>query len=382
MVWRPLFWRGLGMKQGTEIRPHPLLGPFLCVHESFVLSVTESWPHAWTAPCGRDISPVTLSLVKVLSSLHEGEEGYLSRILCSGGYTGVKTGPWGFKGPGRSRVSRYTWKQAKRDESVVFDLWSAYSLTPSLRKVSACLPPFLVCLWGSRLPSSTEGAQRLIQDQLWLPRVHKQSHPPHQPAAALLLVQSKHTLTTGWFVFHSLPISTFLLDSTHGSVPEVRKWGDQPGRGMKGEGWGAIGQPGWANTRGQGLCSASPAGDIGAPGAGRRRRSLLCAPRHRPGRMRPAVRALLACAVLGECGRWEGSRRRRPRRPLHLGALSTFPGLRAGAGSLGPFLRFSSPHPHTCFSTASGTALRLCASSGLTGASATFSFSFLSPRIQ
>lgn len=42
MVWRPLFQRELGMKQGIEIRPHPLLGPFLCVHESLVLSVTES----------------------------------------------------------------------------------------------------------------------------------------------------------------------------------------------------------------------------------------------------------------------------------------------------------------------------------------------------
>ena len=91
--------------------------------------------------------------------------------------------------------------------------------------------------------------------------------------------------------------------------------------------------------------------------------------------MRPAARALLACAVLGECGRWEGARRRRPRRPLHLGALCTFPGLRAGAGSLGPFLRFSPPHPRTCFSTASGTALRLRAPSGLAGASATFSLS-------
>ena len=102
--------------------------------------------------------------------------------------------------------------------------------------------------------------------------------PPHQPAAALLLVQSKHRLTTVWFFFHSLPISTFLLDSTHGSVPEVRKWGDQPRRGMKGEGWGEIGQAGCANTRGQGLCSASPAGDIGARGAGRRRRSRsVCA---------------------------------------------------------------------------------------------------------
>lgn len=30
------------MKQGIEIRPHPLLGPFLCVHESLALSVTES----------------------------------------------------------------------------------------------------------------------------------------------------------------------------------------------------------------------------------------------------------------------------------------------------------------------------------------------------
>ena len=42
MVWRPLFQRELGMKQGIEIRPHPLLVPFLCVHESLVLSVTES----------------------------------------------------------------------------------------------------------------------------------------------------------------------------------------------------------------------------------------------------------------------------------------------------------------------------------------------------
>lgn len=91
------------MKQGIEIRPHPLLRPFLCVHESLVLSVTESRPHAWTAPCRRDVSPVTLSLVKVLSSLHEGEEGYLPRILCSGGYTGTETVPWGFKGPRRSR---------------------------------------------------------------------------------------------------------------------------------------------------------------------------------------------------------------------------------------------------------------------------------------
>lgn len=111
------------MKQDIEIRPHPLLGPFLCVHESLVLSVTESQPHAWTASCGRDVvSPVTLSLVKVLCSLHEGKEGYLSRILCSGGYTGMKTPPWGFKGPNRSRVSGYTWKQVKRDEPVVFDL--------------------------------------------------------------------------------------------------------------------------------------------------------------------------------------------------------------------------------------------------------------------
>lgn len=117
---------------------------------------------------GTDIvTPVTLSLVKMFSNLHERKEGYLSRILCSGGYTGIKTHPWGFKSPRRSRVSGYIWKQVKRDEPVVFDLWSASSsLTHSPRKVSACLAPILVCLWGSRLPSSMEWAQRLIQDQL------------------------------------------------------------------------------------------------------------------------------------------------------------------------------------------------------------------------
>ena len=61
--------------------------------------------------------------------------------------------------------------------------------------------------------------------------------------------------------------------------------------------------------------------------------------------------------------------------PLHFGALCTLPGLRAGAGSLGPFLRFSSLHPCTCFRTASGTALRLRAPSGPASASATFSLS-------
>ena len=72
---------------------------------------------------GTDIvTPVTLSLVKMLSNLHERKEGYLSRILCSGGYTGIKTHPWGFKSPRRSRVSGYIWKQVKRDEPVVFDL--------------------------------------------------------------------------------------------------------------------------------------------------------------------------------------------------------------------------------------------------------------------
>lgn len=50
------------MKQGTEIQAHPLLDPFLCVHESLVLSVTESQPHACAASCGRDVvSPVKLS---------------------------------------------------------------------------------------------------------------------------------------------------------------------------------------------------------------------------------------------------------------------------------------------------------------------------------
>lgn len=43
--------------------------------------------------------------------------------------------------------------------------------------------------------------------------------------------------------------------------------------------------------------------------------SVLAAPRRRPGRMRLAVRALLACAVLGECGSRERARSRRPRRP-------------------------------------------------------------------
>lgn len=63
------------------------------------------------------------------------------------------------------------------------------------------------------------------------------------------------------------------------------------------------------------MCSASPAGDIGARGAGRRRRSRSVCALHstlQTGRMRPAVRALLTCAVLGECGRWEGPQCRQP----------------------------------------------------------------------
>lgn len=87
-------------KQGTEIQATSFLILFVFMSLLF-LSVTESQPHAaLRASCVRDIvSPVTLSLVKVLSSLHEGKEGYLSRILCSGGYTGMKTRPWGFLGP-------------------------------------------------------------------------------------------------------------------------------------------------------------------------------------------------------------------------------------------------------------------------------------------
>lgn len=76
----------------------------------------------------------------------------------------------------------------------------------------------------------------------------------------------------------------------------------------------------------------------GGPEAGP---SVLGPPLRRPGRMRLAVRALLACVVLGECGRWEGPQSRRPGRPLNTGARHTIPGLRAGAGS--PDLSFASP---------------------------------------
>lgn len=49
----------------------------------------------------------------------------------------------------------------------------------------------------------------------------------------------------------------------------------------------------------------------------------VAASRCSPGRMRLAVRTLLACAVLGECGRGEGPQRRRPRRPLQPGPHHT-----------------------------------------------------------
>lgn len=91
----------------------------------------------------------------------------------------------------------------------------------------------------------------------------------------------------------------------------------------KGEGLGAIGQAGCANTGGQGLCFARPAGDKGAPGAEAGR--SVAAARCSPGKMRLAVRTLLACAVLGECGRGEGPQRRRPRRPLQPGPHHTCP---------------------------------------------------------
>lgn len=93
----------------------------------------------------------------------------------------------------------------------------------------------------------------------------------------------------------------------------------------------------------------------GGPEAGP---SVLGTPLRRPGRMRLAVRALLACAVLGECGRWEGPQSRRPGCPLNTGARHTIPGLRAGAGS--PDLSFASPRC-TLASASSLSQGQLCA---------------------
>lgn len=76
-----------------------------------------------------------------------------------------------------------------------------------------------------------------------------------------------------------------------------------------------IGQEGCANTGGQRF--RLPAGPEikgpGTPGGGAEaHRSVLQAPSHRPRKMRLAVRALLACAVLGECGRARARRAQSP----------------------------------------------------------------------
>lgn len=119
---------------------------------------------------------------------------------------------------------------------------------------------------------------------------------------------------------------------------------------MKGGGLREIGQAGCASHKGSRIC-ARPAPRENIEGAGSReatRSRSVCALHStlQTGRMRPAVRALLTCAVLGECGRWEGPQCRRPWPPCISAEPCTLPELRAGTGSLGPFLRFSPPHPY------------------------------------
>lgn len=136
-----------------------------------------------------------------------------------------------------------------------------------------------------------------------------------------------------------------------------------------------IGQAGCANTGGQRFCLVRWAGDKGAPdrrGDAEAHRSVLPAPSHRPRKMRLAVRALLACAVLGECRRGESPRSRQLCSFCTLHSATQAPGFQSWTGRPEHFLRFSPPQPRGWFSMALGSAPRLRAAAGPASALAAF----------